>query len=80
VKNYRRVLVPETGRAYSWVTDLDAGDLDFREAAVLLWRAGFRGWVCNEGGNGDRMRASLRYLDYMRWILDEWIPTMEEPA
>ncbi len=79
VKNYRRVVVPADGRAYAWNTDLDAGDLDFREAATILWRAGFRGWVCHEGGTGDRVRSALRYLDYMRWILDEWIPAMEEP-
>lgn len=78
VKNYRRVVVPDDGRAYAWVTDLDAGDLDFREAAVLLRRAGFRGWVCHEGGAGDRVRSTLRYIDYLRWIRDEWIPAMEE--
>lgn len=77
VKNYRRVPDPATGRALSWVTDLADGDIDFREATVTLWRAGFRGWVCNEGGAGDRVQATLRYIDYMRWILDEWIPRME---
>jgi hypothetical protein len=34
--------------------------------------------VCNEGGNGDRVRSTLRYLSYMRWILDEWIPASAE--
>lgn len=74
VKNYKRILVPDDHRAYSWNVDLDEGDLDFREAAVMLWRAGFRGWVCNEGGNGDRVRSTLKYVRYMRWILDEWVP------
>lgn len=77
VKNYRRVVAPEAGRAFAWNTDLDGGDLDFREATVTLWRAGFRGWVCNEGGNGDRVRSTLRYVEYLRWVLDEWIPAME---
>ena len=53
------------------------GDIDFRESAVLLWQAGFRGWVCNEGGTGDVVRSQLAYLRYMRWILDEWIPMAE---
>lgn len=77
VKNYRRLAVPDARRAYSWVTDLADGDMDFREAAVSLRRAGFRGWVCNEGGTGDRIQATLRYIAYMRWILDEWLPLVK---
>ena len=76
VKNYRRVIVPELNRAFSWNVGLDEGDLDFREMAVTLWNAGFRGWVCSEGGNGDIVYSNVRYLQYMRWILDEWIPTL----
>ncbi|HUE75889.1 MAG TPA: TIM barrel protein [Chloroflexota bacterium] len=74
VKNFKRVISPNDGRYYSWSAELDEGDIDFREATVVLWKAGFRGWVCNEGGNGDRVRSGVRYLTYMRWILDEWIP------
>jgi sugar phosphate isomerase/epimerase len=74
VKNYKRIVVPADNRAYSWNVALDEGDLDFREMTVILWRAGFRGWVCNEGGNGDIVQSQLSYLRYMRWILDEWIP------
>lgn len=77
VKNYARVISPADGRAYSWPTDLDAGDIDFRSATVMLWDAGFRGWVANEGGHGDRVTANLKYLAYMRGILDEWIPAQE---
>ncbi|MBM4418183.1 MAG: TIM barrel protein [Chloroflexi bacterium] len=74
VKNYKRIIVPEHDRTYSWNVLLDDGDIDFRESAVILWRAGFRGWVCNEGGTGDYVHSQVRYLTYMRWILDEWIP------
>jgi hypothetical protein len=74
VKNYKRFIAPADGRAYSWNVALEDGDLDFRHAAVALWRAGFRGWVCHEGGVGDQVQSQLRYLAYMRWILDEWIP------
>jgi sugar phosphate isomerase/epimerase len=74
VKNYKRFIAPRDGRAYSWNVDLDQGDLDFREMASILWRAGFRGWVCSEGGNGDIVHSNLQYIRYMRWILDEWIP------
>lgn len=74
VKNYKRVIVPELNRAFSWNVGLEEGDLDFREAATILWDAGFRGWVCSEGGNGDVVYSNTRYLRYMRWILDEWIP------
>lgn len=77
VKNYRRVIVPEAHRAYAMPADLDTGDMDFREAAVTLWRAGFRGWVSNEGGHGDRVRSTLKYIEYMRWVLEEWIPLVE---
>lgn len=80
VKNYRRLADPATGRALSWATDLADGDIDFREATVSLWRAGFRGWVCNEGGTGDRVQATLRYIAYMRWVLDEWLPLVESVA
>jgi sugar phosphate isomerase/epimerase len=74
VKNYRRFYVGDERRWYSWNVDLDVGDLNFRESAEILWRAGFRGWVANEGGTGDQVRSTLKYLEYMRWILDEWIP------
>lgn len=74
VKNYRRFYVADERRWYSWTTDLDNGDLDFRESAEILWRAGFRGWVANEGGTGDRVRSTLKFVEYLRWILDEWIP------
>ncbi len=80
VKEYRRLAVPDAHRSYSRITDLADGDMDFREAAVRLWRVGFRGWVCNEGGTGDRVQATLRYNTYMRWILDEWIPLAEGSA
>jgi len=73
VKNYKRIVVPADNRAYSWNVNLDEGDLDFRDMAVTLWRAGFRGWVCHEGGQGDIVHSQLAYLRYMRWILDEWI-------
>ena len=76
VKNYRRILVPDDHRAYSWNVDLDEGEIDFRACAVTLWNAGFRGWVCSEGGNGDVIHSNLKYLQYMRWILDEWIPSI----
>jgi len=66
------------GRVCSWLTDLDDGDIDYREAATMLWRSGFRGWVCNEGGSGDYVRSNVKYLSYIRWILDEWIPSLEE--
>ncbi len=80
VKEYRRLAVPDAHRSYSRITDLADGDMDFREAAVSLWRVGFRGWTCNEGGIGDRVQATFRYIAYMRWILDEWISLAEGSA
>lgn len=80
VKNFKRIWVADERRAYSWSAELDEGDIDFRESAVILWNAGFRGWVSNEGGNGDHVRSTLRYLEYMRWILDTWILAEEELA
>jgi sugar phosphate isomerase/epimerase len=80
VKNFKRIWVADEKRAYSWSAELDEGDIDFRESAVILWNAGFRGWVANEGGNGDHIRSTLRYLEYMRWILDTWIPAEGELA
>jgi sugar phosphate isomerase/epimerase len=74
VKNYRRLYFADERRWYSWNVELNDGDLNFRESAEILWRAGFRGWVCNEGGTGDGVWSTLNYLRYMRWILDEWIP------
>lgn len=78
VKNYQSVYLAGERRYYSWSTLLDEGMIDFREAATILWRAGFRGWVCNEGGTGDYVRSQLRFVEYLRWILDEWIPSIEE--
>ena len=72
------IYLADERRYYSWTTLLDDGMIDFRESASILWRAGFRGWVCNEGGVGDYVRSQLRYLEYMRWIRDEWLPATEE--
>jgi sugar phosphate isomerase/epimerase len=74
VKNYHRLYFNDERRWYSWNTELDEGDLNFRDGAEILWRAGFRGWVNNEGGTGDGVWSTLNYLRYMRWILDEWLP------
>jgi sugar phosphate isomerase/epimerase len=74
VKNYRRLYFADERRWYSWNVELDDGDLNFRESAEILWRAGFRGWVCNEGGTGDGVWSTLNYVRYLRWVLDEWIP------
>jgi sugar phosphate isomerase/epimerase len=73
VKNYQSIYVAGERRYYSWTTLLDDGLIDFRECATLLWRAGFRGWVCNEGGTGDYVRSQLHFIEYFRWILDEWV-------
>jgi sugar phosphate isomerase/epimerase len=80
VKNYLSIYNPSDRRYYSWHTLLDEGMIDFRECATILWRAGFRGWVCNEGGVGvaDYVRSQLRFIEYFRWILDEWIPENAE--
>lgn len=78
VKNYQSVYLAGERRFYSWSTLLDEGLIDFREAATILWRAGFRGWVCNEGGVGDYVRSQLHFIAYLRWILDEWIPASAE--
>lgn len=78
VKNYQTVYLANERRFASWPTLLDAGIVDFREAATILWRAGFRGWVCNEGGVGDYVRSQLNFLEYFRWILDEWILSVAE--
>jgi sugar phosphate isomerase/epimerase len=80
VKNYLTAYIASDRRFVSWHTFLDEGMIDFREAATLLWRAGFRGWVVQEGGIGvaDSIRSQLRYLEYFRWIRDEWIPASAE--
>jgi sugar phosphate isomerase/epimerase len=78
VKNYQAIYLANERRFASWPTLLDAGAIDFREAATILWRAGFRGWVCNEGGVGDYVRSQLTFLDYFRWTRDEWIPSVAE--
>jgi sugar phosphate isomerase/epimerase len=78
VKNYQSIYVAGDRRYYSWGTLLDDGMIDFRECATLLWCAGFRGWVCNEGGVGDYVRSQLHFIEYFRWILDEWIPANAE--
>ena len=78
VKNYRRIVVPELNRTFSWNVSLDEGDMDFREAASTLWEAGFRGWVCHEGGSGDTVYSNVRYLRYMRWILDEGLASLTD--
>ena len=78
VKNYQSIYLASERRYYSWSTLLDEGTIDFREAATILWRAGFRGWVCNEGGTGDYVLSQLRFIEYLRWILDEWIPATAE--
>jgi len=78
VKNYQTLYLASERRSYSWSTLLDEGVVDFREAATILWQAGFRGWVCNEGGVGDYVRSQLRFIEYLQWIRDEWIPAVNE--
>jgi sugar phosphate isomerase/epimerase len=73
IKNYRRLTAADGQWIASWPTDLDTGDIDYREAAGVLRRAGFDGWVCHEGGHGDRVYADVKYLAYMRWVLAEGI-------
>jgi sugar phosphate isomerase/epimerase len=74
VKNYRKLYLADERRYYAWNTELADGEIDFRESAEILWRAGFRGWVCKEGGSADGIHSTLNYLAYMRWMLDEWLP------
>ena len=80
VKNYLSIYLAGERRSYAWHAMLDEGMIDFRECATILWNAGFRGWVCNEGGLGvaDYVRLQLRFIEYFRWILDEWIPANAE--
>ena len=71
---YKRAWLAGERRAYTWTADRDDGYIDFRETAVILREAGFRGRVVDEGSDGDPLRSTLRYLEYLRWILDAWIP------
>ena len=56
-------------------THPDAGHLDFRQFAVILWKAGYRGVALLESGGGaDAIENHLRYARYMRAVLDDYIP------
>lgn len=86
IKNYRRIWMSSEKRFIAWVTDVDLGDLDFRHLVVELWNHGYRGWVANEGGNGDvaqgttgdKVAAELHFLKWWREVMDEWIPLMSK--
>ncbi len=54
---------------------LDESDQNFREYAVILWKAGFRGVALFEAGGGsDWIGNHLRYARYMGAVLDDYIP------
>jgi sugar phosphate isomerase/epimerase len=83
IKNYRRIWHSTAKQFVWWATDVDLGDMDFRDAIQILWEAGFRGWVANEGGNGDflaqstrgdRIASELRFAHWFQQTRDEWLP------
>jgi sugar phosphate isomerase/epimerase len=85
IKNYRRIWLASEHRFYTWVCDVDLGDIDFRDQMLRLWEYGFRGWVCNECGNGDpmgqgtwgdRWSTELCFWRWFREVVDEYIPLM----
>lgn len=87
IKNYRRIWMDSEKRFYTWVTDVDLGAIDFRDQMLRLWQHGYRGWVCNECGNGDpmgqgtwgdRWSTELHFLRWFREVMDEYIPLMSK--
>ncbi len=87
IKNYRRIWNENEKRFYTWVTDVDLGDIDFRDQLLRLWQQGYRGWVVNEGGNGepmgqstwgDRWSSELRFHRWFHEVVDEYIPLMSK--
>jgi sugar phosphate isomerase/epimerase len=87
IKNYRRLWHSSSKQFVWWAVDVDLGDMDFRDAIKIVSDAGFRGWVANEGGNGDYLAQSTRgdkiasELRFARWfhqVRDEWLPLVSE--
>lgn len=87
IKNYRRLWHSGEKKYFWWLCDVDLGDIDFRDAIKILWDAGFRRWVANEGGNGDfigqgtrgdRIASELRFATWFHEVRDEWLPLMSE--
>jgi len=83
IKNYRRIWHSATEQYIWWAVDVDLGDMDFRDATKILWDAGFRGWVANEGGNGDflgqgtrgdKFASELQFARWFRHVREEWLP------
>lgn len=80
VKNYKRLWIHGEARYYPVPSPADDGDLDFREAVEILVDAGFDGWVCDEGARGDLVYSHLRFIRYLRWIVEEWLPARQRFA
>lgn len=87
IKNYRRLWRPGKKKYFWWLCDVDLGDIDFRDALQILWEAGFRGWVAHEGGNGDligqgttgdRVSAELRFAEWAKKVIHEWLPLITQ--
>jgi hypothetical protein len=41
-----------------------------------LVAAGYRGAAIHECGRGDQAYALLRFRDYLRWLLDDYLPNV----
>lgn len=87
IKNIRRIWNEHEKHFYTWVVDVDQGDIDFRDQLLRLWQYGYRGWVVNEGGNGepmgqgtygDRWASELNFYRWFHEVIDEYIPLMSK--
>lgn len=73
VKNVRRIFNP-TAKTSAYIdAPLHSGDIDYRLASAVMWRAGFPGWVSIErGGPGDFLFTAAEGYSYLRQLANDW--------
>jgi sugar phosphate isomerase/epimerase len=74
VKSCSKVYLLDEHRTYSLRASLRDGDIDHRWALTQLDRVGYDGWIVVESGGGDSLVTAQADLDYLKDLVDNWLP------
>lgn len=75
VKQFLRRPGPD-GQLVAGSAHADEGDQPIATLVQHLVAAGYQGAAIHECGRGDHAYALIRFRDYLRWLLDEYVPNV----
>jgi sugar phosphate isomerase/epimerase len=78
VKSLARVYHLDESRTYSLRASLRDGDIDYRWALTQLARVGYDGWIVVESGGGDSLVTAAADLEYLKDLVDNWLPLVRD--